>query len=119
MPSGKKSGVYVWQKVGTSAGVVDVLATGSIRIEPNLATVQPTSTAAAMLAAAEAQFLLLSGKQIQSASVNGESYTYEQRAGLLDVIQRLKATVQSEQDALKLEQGLGTGRRILTRLSRW
>jgi hypothetical protein len=119
LPTGKLPGVYVWQQVGTVSTVVTTLQTGSIRCNPNLAATAATSSAATMLAAAETAFTSLCAKQIESADVNGESYTYASRGDLLKTIQQLKATVQAENDALRIQQGLGTGRRILTRLSRW
>ncbi len=119
IPTGKKPGIYAWQKVGTAAGVVTTLDTGNVQIRPNLAATVAESSAAAMLAAAEASFEALAAKTIHSADVAGESYTYAERDKLLAVIQQLKGTVQAEQDALKLQQGLSTGRRIFTRFSRW
>lgn len=119
IPTGKKPGIYAWQKVGTAAGVVTTLDSGSTRIGANLAATVPTSSAATMLAAAEAAFTSLLADSTESANFNGQSFTYSKRGDLLAVINQLKATVQAEQDALKIQQGLGTGRRISTRFDQY
>lgn len=115
MPVDKTFGLYAWQKEGTSALVTTNLASGHITFTPNYATALATTTAATNLALAEAALALILANPMQSASINGESYTYRDLSDLRELINDLKAAVLQEQGLYLAMLGLKRDRNIRPR----
>lgn len=112
MPTAKNFGRYAWQKKGTTAGVTLELDTGFITFEPNLSTEIEETAAQAQLTLAEAALSTIVTNPMQSASINGESYTYKDEAKLREFIVQLKAQVIREREKYLAALGLARNRNI-------
>lgn len=73
------------------------------------------SFAARTLAACETAIYSLSSRKVQSASVNGQTYSIQSLASLIALRNRMREEVQSEQDAINVAAGLGSKKNVYVR----
>jgi hypothetical protein len=71
--------------------------------------------AAKTLAACETAILKLGSRTVQTASVNGQSYSIQQLPALLALRNRMREEVQAQQDAISVAAGLGAKKNVLVR----
>ena len=119
-----KSGLYAigaYVTDGTSQHEVRVFFP-TITIAQNLAFqpsgVDPTSWAARTLPLIESTIAALTGRTVESASVNGQMYSLANVAELFKLRERLKSEVAREEMKARLDAGLGAGNKVGIRFRR-
>ncbi len=113
-----KPGKYLCGAYVTKSGEQHQVRTAfpNMIVGPNLA-VNPNgaptiSFAAQALAKIEATILALTGRTVDSASVNGSAYTLANISDLFLLRERFKSEVRREEEQERLNAGLGAGNKI-------
>lgn len=88
------------------------VSSGTVDVTPNLTAAQTASSAVTQLAAANTALTTILTDPNASVSYNGQSYTNASQMQLFQIVQRLKAVVQSERDDLAARRGEAKTRAI-------
>ena len=119
-----KKGVYAigaYVTDGTSQHEVRTFFT-TFGIKANLANqpqgIDPISWAARTLPLVEETITKLTGRTVETASVNGQMYTLANVSDLFKLRERLKSEVAREEMKARLDAGLGAGNKIGVRFRR-